>query len=110
MDGAGGWAKAKGALEAPRDDLPAELPPSSRSHKLWRPETRAERLALLAVATALPTSPAVVSAKRLLALSLAKLLTTLETQLDAHRRQIEAAFQAHPDQDVFGYLPGAKPL
>jgi hypothetical protein len=48
-----------------------------------------------------------ISAKRLLAVSQAKLLTTLETQLDAYRRQNEAAFQAHPDHDVFGYLPGA---
>jgi hypothetical protein len=43
-----------------------------------------------------------VRAKRLLAMSQAKLLTTLETQLDAYRRQIEAAFQAHPDHDAFG--------
>ena len=78
------------------------------THKLWRPETREERLALFAAATALPTSPAMVSAKRLLAVSLAKLLTTLQAQLDEYRRQIEAAFRAHPDHDVFGYLPGAK--
>ena len=49
-----------------------------------------------------------VAAKGLLAVSLAKVLTTLQAQLDAYRERITTAFQAHPDYAVFGALPGAK--
>jgi transposase len=78
------------------------------THKLWRPQTTERRLAIFAQATALPASAAVTSAKSLLATSLAKVLQTLQTQLGEYRRQITAAFRAHPDHDVFGGLPGAK--
>jgi transposase len=78
------------------------------THRLWRPETVARRLELFARAEALRASPAVVAAKSLLALSLVKLLLTLQAQLDEYRRRITAAFHAHPDHDVFGSLPGAK--
>jgi transposase len=78
------------------------------THKLWRPQTRDERLALFAAANALPASAAVVSAKSLLAVSLANVLTTLQQQIDEYRRRIVAAFRAHPDHDLFGGLPGAK--
>jgi len=78
------------------------------THKLWRPQTRDERLALFAAANALPASASVVSAKSLLAVSLAKVLTTLQHQIDEYRRRIVAAFRAHPDHDIFGGLPGAK--
>jgi transposase len=78
------------------------------THKLWRPQTRDERLALFAAANALPASAAVVSAKSLLAVSLAKVLTTLQQQIDEYRRRIVAAFRAHADHDLFGGLPGAK--
>jgi transposase len=77
-------------------------------HKLWRPQTRDDRLAIFAAATALAASAAVTTAKSLLAVSLAKVLVTLQTQLDEYRRRIDQAFRTHPDHDVFGALPGAK--
>ena len=80
------------------------------AHKLWRPETREERLAIFATANALPASPAVVNAKRLLALSLVKVLRTLQQQIDQYRSQITQAFRQHPDHDIFGGLPGAKEI
>lgn len=78
------------------------------THKLWRPETREKRQALFAQADALCASPAVVAAKRLLAVSLVRLLITLQGQLDEYRHQIRTAFREHPDHDIFGSLPGAK--
>jgi len=80
------------------------------THRLWRPQTIAKRLALFARADALPASPAVTAAKSLLALSLARLLTTLQAQIDEYRRRIQEAFEQHPDHDVFGSLPGAKAI
>jgi transposase len=78
------------------------------THKLWRPQTVEKRLAIFAAAAALPASPAVTRAKSLLAVSLAKVLATLQTQLDEYRRRITQAFREHPDHDIFGGLPGAK--
>ena len=77
------------------------------THRLWRPETAPRRLELFARADALPASPAVTSAKSLLAASLVAVLQTLERQLDEYRRRINAAFAQHPDHDLFGSLPGA---
>ena len=76
--------------------------------KLWRPQTREKRQALFANGDILPASPAVVAAKSLLAVSLARLLVTLQGQLDEYRHQIRLAFREHPDHDIFGSLPGAK--
>jgi len=78
------------------------------THKLWRRQTRDERLGVFAAANALPASAAVVSAKSLLAVSLARVLVTLQHQIDEYRRRIVEAFQAHPDHDIFGGLPGAR--
>jgi transposase len=78
------------------------------THKLWRPQTREQRLALFAAANALPACAAVVSAKSLLAVSLARVLATLQHQIDRYRERIVQAFRAHPDHDIFGGLPGAK--
>jgi transposase len=78
------------------------------THKLWRPDTSAERLALWERGQQLNASPAVLSAKSLLALSLATVLETLQRQIQEYRSRIEAAFAKHPDHDVFGSLPGAK--
>lgn len=75
---------------------------------LWRPQTAERRLALFAHATALPASAAVTTAKSLLAVSLVKVLFTLQAQLDEYRRRITEAFRQHPDHDIFGSLPGAK--
>jgi len=79
-------------------------------HRLWRPETAQERLRIFAAANALPASAAVTAAKSLLAVSLAKVLVTLQSQLDEYRRRITEAFRQHPDHDLFGSLPGAKDI
>ena len=78
------------------------------THKLWRPETAEKRLRLFAQAGQFKASEPVVRAKSQLAVSLCKLLCTLEQQLKLYRKQIEALFREHPDHDLFGSLPGAK--
>ncbi len=77
------------------------------SQKLWRPETAPQRLEIFQHARQFCGSPPVTLAKSLLALSLAKLLNTLQLQLDEYRQHIEALFAQHPDHDLFGSLPGA---
>lgn len=78
------------------------------THRLWRdPETTERRLAHFAHATALCGTPGTIAAKSLLATRLARLLHTLETQLEAYRARIEEAFARPPDHDLFGSLPGA---
>jgi len=112
------WGQPYAWAFVQRFSSPAELQQAGRrawekflhQHKLWRPATREERLEIFGTATALPASPAVVKAKRLLARSLAKLLQTLQDQIDEYRRQITEAFRSHPDHDIFGGLPGAKEI
>lgn len=77
-------------------------------HKLWRPETAQKRLKIFAQADQFKASEAIVRAKSQLAVSVARLLRTLQQQLDLYRQQIEKLFKDHPDQDLFGSLPGAK--
>ena len=77
------------------------------THRLWRPQTAPERLAIFAQADQFKSSDPVTRAKSQLALSLSKLLRTLQQQLEEYRKAIEALFQNHPDHDVFGSLPGA---
>ncbi len=76
-------------------------------HKLWRPETAPERLAAWARGQHLNASPAAVTAKSLLAVSLATVLESLQRQIDHYRTQITASFKEHPDHDIFGGLPGS---
>ncbi len=78
------------------------------SHKLWRPETAEKRLALFAQADQFKASAPITRAKGQLAMSLCKLLRTLQQQLEEYRKQIEALFKSHPDHDLFGSLPGAR--
>lgn len=78
------------------------------THKLWRPETARKRLQIFSQAAQFQASAPIVQAKSQLALSLCKLLCTLDQQLKLYRKQIEALFQDHPDHDLFGSLPGAK--
>ena len=80
------------------------------THKLWRPQTAQDRLALWSAGQQLNPSLAVFNAKSLLALSLVRVLDMLQRQIQEYRRQISAAFQAHPDHDIFGSLPGAKDI
>lgn len=77
------------------------------AHKLWRPSTVEKRLELFARSADWKRNPAVTQAKSRLAVSLAKMLLTLERQLDEYRQAIEALFAKHPDHDLFGSLPGA---
>ena len=78
------------------------------SHRLWRAETAEKRLAIFAQAEAFQASEPIVQAKSQLAVSLCKLLRTLQEQLKQYRALIEALFKDHPDHDLFGSLPGAK--
>jgi transposase len=78
------------------------------THKLWRPETAPTRLAAWQKGQQLNASAAVANAKALLALSLVKVLQSLQKQIDEYRQRIRAAFEQHPDHDIFGSLPGAK--
>ena len=78
------------------------------THRLWRPETAAKRLEIFARADQFQGSAPVVNAKAQLAVSLAKLLRTLQQQLDEYRRQLAQLFAQHPDHELFGSLPGAK--
>lgn len=78
------------------------------THKLWRPETTQKRLEIFARADQFQGSDPIVAAKSQLALSLCKLLRTLSQQLELYRQQIKALFDQHPDQHLFGSLPGAK--
>ncbi|MGH8018457.1 MAG: IS110 family transposase [Opitutaceae bacterium] len=80
-----------------------------RAHQLWREATRAKRMDCFAHASDLRGSAAAVAAKSFLAVSLAKVLRTLEQQLCAYRARIERRFGEHPDHDLFGSLPGVGP-
>ncbi len=75
-------------------------------HKLWRPKTVAKRFEVFAHAADWKRNAAVTRAKSRLAVSLAKMLQTLERQLDEYRQVIEARFAEHPDHDLFGSLLG----
>jgi transposase len=77
------------------------------ARKLWRPESASKRMEIFKNARLFCGSPAVTSAKSLLAVSLARLLNALQEQLDHYRQQIEALFRQHPDSGLFGSLPGA---
>lgn len=76
------------------------------ANRLWRADTAEHRMAVFARATALSGTAPTVAAKSLLAISLARLLRTLQTQLDQYRERIEQVFAQHPDHDLFGSLPG----
>ena len=78
------------------------------THKLWRPQTAEARLQAWQRGQQLNCSLPVTQAKALLALSLATVLESLQKQIDQYRERIRAAFNKHPDHDIFGSLPGAK--
>ena len=65
------------------------------------------RMEIFARATQFCGSQPVTAAKRLQAVSLAKILCTLESQLRLYRQRIEELFKSHPDSNLFGSLPGA---
>jgi transposase len=77
------------------------------AHRLYRPETVEKRLEIFARADQFASpSSAVTTAKSLLAVTLARQLRTLEAQIKEYRRQIERAFNDHPDSGLFASLPG----
>jgi len=79
------------------------------SHKFHFPAANEKRYEVFARATELQGCAATVAAKSLTAVSLAKVLRTLEAQLRDFRRQIADRFEKHPDHALFGSLPGAGP-
>jgi len=80
------------------------------AHKLYRPQTADERLKIFAGAmTFANPNAAVTRAKSLLAVTIARQLCLLESQLDEYRKRIVGLFGDHPDHDCFGSLPGAGP-
>jgi transposase len=78
------------------------------AQKLWRPGTASARLETWQKGQQLNASAAVANAKALLSLSLVNVLQSLQKQIDEYRGRIRAAFEHHPDHDIFGSLPGAK--
>jgi transposase len=110
------WAVASSWDLVIQFPTPAELAQAGKrrwnnflhSHRLYRPETAGNRLAIFARAAQFAShNPAVIEAKSLLAVSLAKQLRTLEGQIDEYRRRIEKLFNDHPDSHIFKSLPGA---
>ena len=75
--------------------------------KLWRTQTAERRLEIFARATQFCGTEAVTRAKSRLALSVVKVLLTLQEELTAYRAAIAQRFAEHPDHDLFGSLPGA---
>jgi transposase len=77
------------------------------THKLWRPKTAPERLAVLESAKEWFVAEHMVKAKRLYLLTKIKQLRALEAQLEEYRSRIQEVFDNHPDSGMFGSLPGA---
>ena len=77
------------------------------THKLWRPGTAEKRLEIFARADRFCGPAAVTRAKSRLAVSTAKVLQSLQQQLEEYRSAIQKLFAQHPDHDLFGSLPGA---
>jgi transposase len=79
------------------------------THKLYRPQTYEKRIECFSKATQFCASDPLIQAKSRLALTRARQLRLLESQLEDYRRQIEKLFAQHPDHELFGSLPGAGP-
>jgi transposase len=79
-----------------------------RENHLNRSQERTQqRLEAFGRAHSFSGSKAAVAAKSLLAVTLVRLLQTLEAQLEVYRERIRQLFAQHPDHDLFGSLPGA---
>ena len=79
------------------------------THRLVRPQTYQRRMEIFARAGEFVSGEALTRAKSRLALARARMLRTLQSQIDAYRAEIEKLFAEHPDHDLFGSLPGAGP-
>jgi len=77
------------------------------ANRLGRPERYAQRMETFARADQFCGKQAVTNAKSRLALALVAQLRVLEKQLHDYRKAIESLFGRHPDNGVFGSLPGA---
>lgn len=77
------------------------------ANKLYRPSTYEKRLELFAKAKRFCGTKAVTNAKSMLAVATAGQLRVLQQHIDAYRKKIEELFADHPDNDLFGSLPGA---
>jgi transposase len=77
------------------------------THRLARPQTYEKRLEIFARAGEFVSGEALTRTKSRLALARARMLRTLQNELDAYRAEIEQRFAEHPDHDLFGSLPGA---
>lgn len=77
------------------------------AHKLYHPDWHQKRLAVFARADQFCGGEAVTAAKSVLAVTLVKLLQTLERQLAGYRAEITKCFKQHPDYLIFASLPGA---
>jgi transposase len=79
------------------------------SRRLWGSDQGPRRMEIFAHASEFAGTIPTTNAKSLLALSLVQMLFALEKQLELYRQKIQALFAQHPDQDLFGSLPGAGP-
>jgi transposase len=77
------------------------------TNKLWRPQTKDERLEIFARAAEFCGAAAATAAKSLQAVSVVKMLLTVEAQLAIYRERIAKLFADHPQSGLFGSLPGA---
>jgi transposase len=78
------------------------------AHHLYRADTAGKRMEIFARAQQFANpNAAVTTAKSLLAVTIAKQLKTLQSQIAEYRKRIEELFDQHPDSDIFKSLPGA---
>jgi transposase len=105
----GAWAFIK-AFPTPQDLVRAgkrRWDKFLHAHRLYRPETYADRMEIFARADQFCGTPPVIRAKSRLALAMVGQLLPLEKQLTQYRQSINALFAKHPDHDLFDSLPGA---
>ena len=76
------------------------------THRLYRPETYAKRLEIFERAAEFAVREEITRAKSRLVLARARMLCTLQSQIEAYRSEIEKLFSKHPDSNLFGSLPG----
>ncbi len=77
------------------------------THKLWRPETAARRLEIFAAAEQFCGSEPVTAAKSFWLLARPGCLKHCSASWTITTSRIQALFKEHPDQNLFGSLPGA---
>jgi transposase len=106
------WEPERSGDRQPEAARRAKAQPSQKflhTHRLARPETYAERIAIFERAGEWSVNAGIVKAKSLYAIAKARQLRVLQTQLEEYRARIEALFASHPDSGLFGSLPGAGP-